>query len=818
MREILAFIKQKHIFPMAIIIIAILLLLGIAAGYILKGDNTAPPHVEHSAAELKTMWTCSMHPSIRQPEKGKCPICGMDLIPVKTDDDELGAHMMSMSEEAKKLADIQTEVVQRKFVDLEIPMVGIIDYDETRVKTIAAWVPGRLDRLYVDYTGVAVKKGDHLVEMYSPTLYSAQEELIQAIKSVKSLERSSSKYIKESSIKTVAAAREKLRLFGLKREQIEAIEKSGKPSATIQINSPTSGIVIHKNVEQGKYVKTGDAIYTVVDLSKVWVQLDAYESDLAWLRYGQEVAVKTEAFGDEVFRGWVSFIDPILNRKTRTIKVRVVVDNSKGKLRPNMFAKAIVKARIAEDEKIVSISLIDKWISPMHPEIIKDGPGACDVCGMDLVEAEQIGYTSTEEAIAPIVVPASAVLTTGKRAIVYVKVPGQKRPTFEGVEVELGPRAGDNYIIKSGLKEGQVVVTRGNFKIDSALQLLAKPSMMNPEGDGNVPSAHAHGDTKNPTRKLPNIKAPTEIKRELAPSLFLEQLQPQYSYYFTAQAALAADNFAKAKSSLSAMTEALTKPDMTLLTPKAHMTWMKMLSDLKKSLEQGNEVKDIAELRKAFLEISNNLINIEKGFGHSSKEVHRLTFCPMANNDKGGFWLQLDDAVKNPYYGASMLSCGEIRKVYPGNVPLTDAERTKVELLYTHYLNIQKALAADSDKEAATAAQKIVKLITDKDLPKIIDLKIIAKKISESTSLIIQRQDFNHLTVVMEKLINQAGTLKNHTVLKAFCPMAFNNKGAYWLQEGKEIRNPYFGKSMLTCGEITGTISAPKDPLVKDAK
>ncbi len=223
-------------------------------------------------------------------------------------------------------------------------------------------------------------------------------------------------------------------------------------------------------------------------------QLDAYESDLAWLRYGQEVEFSTEAYPGEVFKGRVAFIDPVLNEATRTVKVRVNVSNEDGRLKPEMFVRAIVRSKIASGGRVLDASLAGKWISPMHPEIVKDEPGNCDVCGMPLVRAETLGYVTAEpsDTAKPLVIPVSAALLTGTRAIVYVQVPTAEEPTYEGREIVLGPRAGDYYLVRSGLNEGELVVTNGNFKLDSALQISAKPSMMTPEGGGGG-GGHHHG-------------------------------------------------------------------------------------------------------------------------------------------------------------------------------------------------------------------------------------------------------------------------------------------------------------------------------------
>lgn len=444
-----------------------------------------------SKQTVSQKWTCSMHPEVIKDKPGKCPKCGMDLIPMPTDTTiGVGTWELAISEEAAKLMELETSVIQRKFVTNEIRMVGKIDYDETRVKNITAWVPGRIDRLYVDFTGITVNKGDHMVYLYSPQLISAQAELLQASKSAGNIKTGTSDLVRRYTLATLEATREKLRLLGLDAKQIENIESSGKPQTHITINSPMGGIVIHKNATEGMYVDTGTPIYTVADLSRLWVKLDAYESDLLWIRYGQEVEFTTQAYPGQVFKGTISFIDPVLNDKTRTVKVRVNVDNSEGKLKPQMFVKAIVRSRIAATGKIMAPEMAGKWICPMHPDIVKDNAGTCDICGMDLVTTESLGFIKADTPEkAPLVIPASVPLITGKRAVVYVQVPSTEKPTYQGREIVLGPRAGDYYIVESGLQEGEIVVTNGNFKIDSAMQIQAKPSMMNPQGQ-KVPMEH----------------------------------------------------------------------------------------------------------------------------------------------------------------------------------------------------------------------------------------------------------------------------------------------------------------------------------------
>jgi len=507
-----------------------LVLIGIMLGFTLHAALTPQGPTAQSLAEEHvppaiTEWTCSMHPHIRRTEPGKCPICGMDLIPVGKTATQPSVRELVTSQAAKALMDIETAPVERKFVTAEVRMVGKVDYDETKLAYITAWVPGRLDRLYVDYTGVPVRKGDHLVYLYSPELLSAQEELIQAKEAAESLRRGGSGIVRETTEAMLHAARGKLRLLGLTDEQVETVERTGEVSDHLTIYSPASGIVIHKNAKEGMYVDTGTRIYTVADLSVVWVWLEAYESDLMWLRYGQKVRFTALSFPGRVFTGTISFIDPVLDPATRTVRVRVNVPNADGALKPGMFVKAVVRSQVAAGGKVMDADLAGKWISPMHPEIVKDRPGKCDVCGMPLVPAESLGYVSVDprKADKPLVIPATAPLITGTRAVVYVEVPDAPQPTYQGREITLGPRAGDYYLVQSGLLEGERVVTRGNFKIDSALQIQAKPSMMAPE-DGPVQTQPRRSDVPPPPKRaVRNVRCPI-MGSEIDPNNVPEEL------------------------------------------------------------------------------------------------------------------------------------------------------------------------------------------------------------------------------------------------------------------------------------------------------
>jgi Cu(I)/Ag(I) efflux system membrane fusion protein len=437
-----------------------------------------------------------MHPQIRQSQPGQCPICGMDLIPVGGGGEEkIGPAELVMSPSARKLTEVRLAPAERRFIEVAVRIVGKVQLDETRVSYIAPRVSGRIDRLYVNFVGVPVRKGDHLADLYSPELVSAQQELIQAAKAVRDLEAGGAAAGLDPARAILESVREKLRLWQLTPEQIAQIELSGKPRDHLTFYSPLAGIVVERmDTFEGMYVETGMKLFTVADLSRVWIKLDAYESDLVWLRYGQPVTFQVEACPGETFQGTIAFIDPLLDPMTRTVKVRVNAENRDGRLKPEMFVRAVVRARATEAGKVIQPELAGKWISPMHPEIVKNGPGTCDICGMPLVPAEQLGYAEREPSAtnAPLVIPASAPLITGQRAVVYVAVPG-KEGAFEGREVVLGPKAGDFYLVRSGLKEGDLVVASGAFKIDSSLQIQGRVSMMQPQEE---PEATPRGTQK----------------------------------------------------------------------------------------------------------------------------------------------------------------------------------------------------------------------------------------------------------------------------------------------------------------------------------
>lgn len=646
----------------------ITVILILTAGYLIGSRVGSPQPNEgmtdshdHTAAskaeEQPQIWTCSMHPQIQSKKPGNCPICSMKLIPLKPDSasDTQNPRTLTLSDNAKKLAQIQTATVERRFVTRDIRLFGKIAYDETQLKAITAWFPGRIERLYVDYTGVRVNEQEHLARIYSPDLITAQSELISALRY-------------DSSPEMITSAREKLRLMGLSPDQVAEIENRGKPQDAVDINAPMGGIVIERNISEGEYVKTGSILFRIADLSQIWVLLDAYEADLTWIRYGQNVTFSTEAVPGKVFKGTVAFINPMLDSMTRTVKVRVNAANPDGLLKPGVFARGTIHATMAADGLVATESFAGKWIGPMHPEIIRDGPGTCPICGMPLVRAEELGYVdSNEEQRPPLIIPATAVLQTGERAIVYVASSGMDSPTYEGREITLGARAGEYFIVENGLREGEQVVVNGNFKIDSALQILAKPSMMNPE-EGEQPPMRDHGDMKMDMPMVMNSggqeehEAMDSMKMSAEPVLAADQVAALLEPYFAMQKALTKDNLEEAKGHAAHLLMTLKKVDMAAMSQEDHMAWMGLASKVTAPAQTISKAGTIVEARTAFEPLSNALTDAVKTIGVSGKyDVYHMS-CPMAFPDHAATWLQPDDQLINPYLGSMMLQCGTVEE------------------------------------------------------------------------------------------------------------------------------------------------------------
>lgn len=548
--------------------------IGLLAGRLLQrtpSPSSAPPDPGHETPA--TTWTCSMHPNIRQPAPGDCPICGMDLIPLPTDSDEdPGPRSLRMSESSIALAQIQTAPVTRRFPGKTIRLVGRIALDDTLDKTITARFPARIETLHLNAEGLSVQPGDPVAGVYSPELLSALGELLTAHRT-------------DPDSALTRASREKLLLWGLLPEQLDTMLAAGTVRDQWDLHAPFGGVVLEKHVREGAYLRTGDPLFRVAGLHQVWVSLEAFESDLPWLRNQQRFNFRVEAFPGESFEGQVSLFDPEVDPRTRTVTLRATVPNPGGRLRPGMFVRADVHTTLD---------------------------------------------TPAEDGSPPLVIPDTAVLQTGTRAVVYVRTPGTARPVFEGRVIELGPRADDVFVVRSGLSEGEEVVTHGAFKIDSALQIQAKPSMMNPQGGGPAPG-HAHHAPEPASDVPPAVEDTPPLSRETAARLL--------PAYLRLQSALARDAFTAAQTEVRAMM------DIT-----GHQ------GPIAEILHAMSSAAELDALRLPYFKQLTHAI-----MPSVPRQGLALMHCPMAGNGSGADWLQKEGSLQNPYFGAAMLRCGEAR-------------------------------------------------------------------------------------------------------------------------------------------------------------
>ena len=399
------------------------LAIGLLLGWLIFGGSEAKVTEEHQheygAEEVagETTWTCSMHPQIRQQEPGDCPICGMDLIPLEEEQNgEVDPNAVSMSATAMQLANIKTTIVGAAEPLKVVRLNGKVQEDERLIFSQSSHIPGRIEDLLVNFTGDYVKKGQVIASVYSPDLVTAQEELFEAQK------------IKDTQPQLFAAAKEKLKNWKLTDEQINQILTSETAQQTFEVKAEVSGYVIKKMVNTGDYVRRGQAIYEIADLSKVWILFDVYESDLTWINKGDKVSYTIESLPGETFEGTIDYLDPVINPKTRVAKARVVQSNKGLKLKPEMFVSGKVEAKLPQTDALV--------------------------------------------------VPKTAVMWTGVRSVVYVKSETGQGVYFNMREVDLGPALGESYVVENGVQQGEEIAVNGTFSIDAAAQLAGKVSMM----------------------------------------------------------------------------------------------------------------------------------------------------------------------------------------------------------------------------------------------------------------------------------------------------------------------------------------------------
>lgn len=570
--------------------IVLALFAGLLMGFLFFGTRDPEPAVKTHEQTLETAerskkWTCSMHPQIILEEPGTCPICGMALIPIETDANGLTAQQFKLTKNAEALANIKTTTISgSKGADRSLNLSGTIQVNADETAILPAHFNGRIENLFVTSVGQKVSHGQRVATIYSPELISAQQELITAYK------------LKAEQPQLYAAVRQKFKNWMIDGAQLDEVEQTGQVITQFNIYTHVSGTVSEINVNEGDHIMDGKPIFKVNNLNTVWAEFDAYENQISRIQIGQKIEIATKAYPNDIIVGKVSFIDPILNANTRTVKIRVVLKNANQRFKPGMFVEGKIK-------------------------------------DIDLTESSKI------------TIPSSAVMWTGKRSVVYLKV-NEQTPVFEMREIVLGNKLGENYEVLSGLAVGDIIVTNGTFTVDAAAQLQGKASMMNQDYESLK-------DQLTITNQL------EQDKRIAVSKVFQKEIESVFDAYIDLKDALVNDDFNLANSEGKNVMNSIKKVDETLIAnhENAKQRFNETKVVLKHNLELMVKSESIKNQRMYFSDISESIKKIVEVFG-IHKKVY-VQFCPMANNNTGGYWLSLEQTIRNPYFGSEMLGCGE---------------------------------------------------------------------------------------------------------------------------------------------------------------
>ena len=404
------------------------------------------------------------------------------------------------------------------------------------------------------------------------------------------------------------AVRTKLKLWKLSEIQIKQIETLGKVQQFFPIYATVSGTVSEKLVAQGEVVKKGQPLFKIINLNTVWANFDVYENQINRFKKGQEIAVTANAYPNKIYKGKVDFIGPILNSNTRTVTLRVVLTNKKGMFKPGMFVEGEIKTINSKTTEVIAI-------------------------------------------------PSSAVLWTGKRSVVYLKT-NINESVFEIREITLGNKNRSTYEVLSGLNTGDEIVTNGTFTVDAAAQLQGKKSMMNKKGGVSMTGHEGHIVMNGSVNKVPkNNSVGLDVSKE-----FQNQLKEVLNEYIALKDAFVKEESNNIISQSEKIGAILSKVDIKLLENKeAQVFWMSLEKQLRVAVSSILKTTAIKEQRNHFKQVSAYLIEAVQLFGINEKVF--VAFCPMADSNKGAYWLSKEEKVINPYFGNAMLTCGEIKQV-----------------------------------------------------------------------------------------------------------------------------------------------------------
>ena len=571
------------------ILVAVALLAGLFAGWLIFGERgVKTPDGFIAANSGATVWTCSMHPQIRQNEPGDCPICGMDLIVLESHEQaDENPVAVTMSPAAMKLARVATARVSESAPVKSVRLNGKVQADQRLVFSQTSHIPGRIEKLLVNFTGDRVTRGQTLALVYSPELVTAQEELFLARKTM------------DTQPELFRAAREKLKNWKLSDSRIDAILKSGTVLTRFPVDSDVTGFVAAKRVNPGDYIERGQVLLDITDLSRAWVFFDVYESDLPWVKKGNRVEFTVPALPGQVFYGSIAWLDPVIDPQTRVARARVDIPNTGYHLKPEMFVQGRIESRL---------------------------PGKTEA----------------------LTIPRSAVMWTGERSLVYVADLTERGLSFAMREVTLGPALGDSVVILKGLEKGEEIAVSGTFSIDAAAQLSGKPSMMSPKGSEKPPTGHDHG--KSVSAESPSLPSDQGA---------IPSIPPLIDGYLVFKDALVRDDLQAAKKAADSLKALLGTIDTGSFPENKKDRWLKIKADLTGFLDPVPQKQTIEDVRKVFQSASVTMINLARDFKPMDSPLY-IQHCPMADQEKGADWLSREKEIRNPYFGKSMLTCGEV--------------------------------------------------------------------------------------------------------------------------------------------------------------
>ena len=718
-------------------------------------------------------YTCGMHPWVILPNPGSCPICQMDLTPI--DPDKFSGEI-TIDPVITQNIGVRIEPVKSGPLVRTIRTVGTVDYDETTVRDISMKVEGWIEKLYVDYLGVEVAEGQALFEYYSPDLYAAQDEFLLAYRNKSRIAAEFVPQAAQGAQDLLEAARTRLEYFDVSPQQIEELIAAGVPSKTMTMHSPHKGVVIAKHANEGMRVDTGMQVYRIADLSKLWVMVTLYEYQLPYVQVGQRAVMSLPYIPGQTFEGEVIYIYPYLDKKTRQINVRLEFDNPNGVLKPGMYTNVELKNTLARDRTLA---------------------------------------------------PRAAIIDTGERQVAFVSLGEGK---FEPRDVRTGIETDEGMVeILDGLRPGELVVTSGQFLLDSEANIregLAK---------------FVRGNLASEQETVVAVAGASELSS--LPAQAVEALGQILDAYFAIGDTLTRDSTDGISSDARALAQGVDRLLKIALPDDEHF-WRRhdeVATIRGKSLELIDQ-SDIEQARLAFADLSIALSKLTRATGIPpaySTEVHEL-HCPMFREGQGGnIWLQPKGGVRNPFFGSKMLECFDERIVLPTTgatsrpdddppsaqdkpapSPPSQQRRAKpgldvnaqenLDQLVSAYLSIHETLTRDETTGITAslgvihAAAMVLANVEDEFVRGAANT--IMKAANESAEDIdATRAVFERVSEALLQLASVVGPSETAapTLYQVYCPMVKKN----WLQATNEVANPY-APSMLRCGIVKGTISA----------